>query len=574
MNEDVEQVIDNIGVGEWQSGLANAVNDTYSYAHNSLFYALVPTYYRDYALRYVKVACEWLDGYVPTIHNAASGIIATRVGSKLITGLTKQIVGEKLLFKLNDRDSKDHETLHKVGEWASEQNIIKSVYAAIGFALAIGTSLIKANIKNKNKIWWEAVRFDNCTFLSSFSGEIYDATFMIRSYADTREGKSHQQFYLVEHRFFKTYEKPELLKKADGTIVVLHKKGEKVPMVEYKAHRVNGTVNTNMMSAGVNKTSCNWSELPKEIQRMIKKDYGALRLDEPQELGLMNLGVEVLANGEIDLSVPTAYNFGESMLVGIQDDMLTYELATSYLIRDMYLGKGTVYQPKSLSMADANSMLMGSNPMRDSVLGGIGDKKIELMKGVDPNTQKVIVEQFQIRAAEWQSIKENSLRNIAVKWGMSPKILSSFLATGAAQMTATQIDSEDDMSIAFIYHTRAYFKNSLNKLLETTLNFMGIETNLTIDFASPSLINKDRLLDRVIRQREAGFIDTEEAIRTLNPDLEEEAIQRKIDKALEFEQQMQMAQINEMNDDGTFGPDNNYDDLGGANLDGTTLPIQ
>lgn len=428
MPEEVEKVVENIGVSQWQSGLACAVNDTYSYAYNSLFYALIPAYYRDYALRYIRVACEWLDGFVPSIHNAGSGIISTRVGSKLITGLTKQITGEKLLFKVNDKDTAEHDSLHVVCEWASKQNVIKAVYAAIGFALAVGTSLIKANIKNGNEIWWEAVRFDNCTFLASFSGEVYDATFMIRSYADTREGKSNQQFYLVEHRYFEVYDKPKMLKNPDGTITVLHKKGDRVPMVEYKVHRVQGTQNQHIDTPSLNRTSCNWEELPKEIKNMIKRDYSALRLDEPKEFGLSNLGVEVLTNGEIDLSVPTASNFGESMLVGIQDDMITYELATSYLIRDMYLGKGTVYQPKSLSMADTSSVLLGHDPMRDSVLNGIGDKKIEYLKGVSPDEQKTIVEQFQIRAAEWQTIKENSLRNIAVKWGMSPKILSSFLA--------------------------------------------------------------------------------------------------------------------------------------------------
>ena len=35
-----------------------------------------------------------------------------------------------------------------------------------------------------------------------------------------------------------------------------------------------------------------------------------------------------------------------------------------------------------------------------------------------------------------------------------------------------------------------------------------------------------------------------------------------------------MNEINEMNDDGTFGNENNYDDLGGKNLFGSTNPNQ
>lgn len=569
----VEKVVDNADIPAWQQGLAGAVNDTYSYANSSLFYGMMPAYYRDYAWRYVRVACQWLDGYVPSIHQSGiSGIMSTRIASKLLTGLTKQVVGEKLVFKENTRNIQDaHETLHFVSKWSQEQNIFKAVYSGIGFALATGTSLIKINKTDDGKLWWEAVRFDNCFYLSSFRNEVKEATFLIRSYADTREGKSNQQFFLVEHRYWKEYDKPLMEKQPDGTYNVIHKKGDRDALVEYQVHRVNGTAMNNVMPTQVTKTSITWQEIPQEIQKIIKNDYGALQIDKPQLLGLPNLGVEPLLNGEIDLSVPTGTNFGESMIVGIQDDLITYELASSYLVRDMYLGKGTVYVPKSLNIGD---VMLGGLQGQSNVLNGIGDAKYETIKGVSPEEQQIVVQQFQLRADEWQRIKENSLRNIAVKWSMSPKILASFLTNGQAAVTATQVDSEDDMSIAFIYHTRAYFKNSLNKLLETTLNYYGYDNNITVDFASPSLINKDRILDRTIKEMSEGLIDLDEAIRTLNPDLDEEAIQNKIDKAKKQQEQLAMAQINEMNDDGSFGESNGYDDLGGENLNGSTSPQQ
>ena len=101
---------------------------------------------------------------------------------------------------------------------------------------------------------------------------------------------------------------------------------------------------------------------------------------------------------------------------------------------------------------------------------------------------------------------------------------------------------------------------------------MGLETNLELDFASPSLINKDRLLDRTMKQLEAGFIDIDEAIRTINPDLDEEALQDKIDRAKERQQQNLIDQLTEMNQMGDFG--NNYEDMGGENLKGSTMPEQ
>ena len=570
-NESSEELmIHNAGIVEWQRGLSLAINETYNYANSSLFLGVLPAYYRDYAWRYLRPAIQWLDGYVPSLHQGGfSGIMSTRIANKLITGLCKQVVGEKLIFKPNDKtfDESTKKTLQFLSKWYNDNNVMKSVYAGIGFALGLGTSLLKANVSNMNEVWWEAVRFDNCFYLADFKNKIKEATFLIRGYADTRKDKSNSQFYLVEHRFYHTIKKANdpffklMEKQPDGSYKVVHKAGELVPMVEYQVHRVTGTTMNNTMPNITETNSLNWENIPEGVRKMIKENYSTFRVNEPKPLPFTDLGVVALLNGEIDLSVPTGTNFGESMLVGIQDDLITYEVAASYLLRDMYLGKGTVYIPKSLNLSD----VMGVGGFaRDDVMSGIGEGKIEQVNGVDPEKQSIVVQQFQIRAVEWQTVKENCLKSIAVKWGMSPKILASFLANGATQMTATQVDSEDDLSIAFIYHTRAYFKNALNQLLETTLNFYGIPNNVLIDFASPSLLNKDRLLNRVTGELQAGLIDMEDAVRTLNPDLDEEALQAKIEKAQAQQQQMMMDSMTEL------GPDGNPV-LPEDDLDGTTL---
>lgn len=555
----LDQPVDNIGVNKWLEGLALAVNQTYSFASNNLFYALIPSYYRTWGWRYCRVACQWLDGYVPSLHaGGVSGIISTRIANKLIVGLTKQIVGEKIVYRIADKkDTKALETLKWVYDWSKKANVKKAIYTGIGYSLGVGTSLIKINIKNHRDIWWESVRMDNCYYLADFTNEIQEASFVIKTYTDTRDSTkdsaNKDQFFLVEHRFYEI-SKGKIQENANG-FSVIERKGDKIPKVDYRVFRVSGTSFNDIMTARGQEKGLNWEEIPECIRKMIKKDYSALRVNEPQKLGLTNIGVEALLNGEQELGIPTASNLGESMIVGIQDDLITYELASSYLIRDMYNGKGTVYLPKSLSLND-----LGYNGVPiTNPLNGMPNSAVEMLKGVNPEEQKAIVEQFQLRAGEWQLIKENCLRNIAVKWGMSPKILASFLAVGNAQITATQIDSEDDMSIAFIYHTRSYFTEALNRLLETTLNFYGKESNVELSFASPSLINKDRILQRVQSKLETGLIDLDDAIREINPDLDEEAIQDKVERAKQQQQENMMNALTEFNDEGGFG-----------DLDGTT----
>ena len=362
------------------------------------------------------------------------------------------------------------------------------------------------------------------------------------------------------------------------------------------------------MAGSYGRSSVGWSEIPSEIRNLIKEDYGVIRINEPKPLGFANLGVEALLNDNGDISIPTGSNFGRGLIIPAQDDFIMYEVAESYAIRDMYLGKGTVYVPKNLSLgglgagaainlntsvppesqiqptpaAPGETKFDGGNvggnknpqafiPTFDNPLQGVNNK-YETIPGVDPAEQQVVVNQFNLRAQEWQMIQENCLKRIAVKWGMSPKILSSFLAQGTVQMTATQIDSEDDISIAFINQTRSNFKAAINRLLETTLNYYGRPHDVDIVFASPSIVNKDRILDRVLKKLDAGLVDIEDAIREINPDEDEETIQAKVEKAKEQQALAALAAQQEMDEFGGFG--NNYDDNGGANLKGSTSPIQ
>ena len=603
-NPNVEKTVESIGVAPWQTGLSAVVNDTYSYANSSYFCAVIAGYYRDYAFRYIRPSVQWLDGYVPAIHWGGSGIMSTRIASSLINGITKTLVGEKLIFKaLGKKDQDALDVLDFVSNWATKVNIKKAVRNAIGYTLAVGTGFLKANKRADGTVWWEGIRFDNGFYLANASNEVQDASFLLRSYTDTRKDGSSRQFYLVEHRFYR--KRKPLIKKVEDPVTgkisyqTIKDNGYDA-MVEYRVHFASSQSLNNMMSTYEgDKSTVGWSEIPKEIRRAIKNDYALIRIDEPTHLGFPNLGVEVLLNDEGDISLPTGSNFGRGLIVPVIDDFIIYEIAEAYMLRDMYNGKGTVYVPKALNLgslgagmpdiqlkatpiadgqirSDGATVMKNPNPTASqptgmSPLEGMSDK-YEVIPGTNPEDQAVVVNQFDLRADQWQTIQENTLRRIAIKWGMSPKVLASFLAQGTVQMTATQIDSEDDISIAFINDKRANFIGAINRLLETTLNFYGKPTNVEVQFASPSLVNKDRILDRVIKKLQAGLCTLDDAIREINPDLDEKTLQAKVDELKAEQLKQQLAALTEMNQEGGFG--NNYDDLGGENLQGSTVPAQ
>ena len=606
----VETQVEPLAISTWQGSVASAVNQTYSYSNSALFCAAISGYNKDYAYRYVLTAVQWMDGFVPRIHWDGSGIMSTHIAGSLINGLARTIVGEKLVFRIKGEKNKDSmATLNFVSNWALTNNIKRAVKNGIAFAEGIGTALLKANVraitKEEKKIWWEAVRFDNAFFLADTSGEVHDAEFLLRPYVDTRnvnqaKGKV-TQFYLTEHRYYEV-SKGKIQQNTDGSFTTVEKKGDRIPMVEYRIHRAEGLSLNNTMPSGIGRSSIGWSEVPKQIQKLIKRDYSFIRVNEPEKLPFADsLGVEVLVNDDGDVSIPTGSQFGRSLIVPIVDDLVMYEVGEAYALRDMYLGKGTVYVPRAMSMGDINNMPVpqrigdgapqgnGNDFTSDATTHNGSPKNIqqnvivanplntmsdkyEQIPGVNAEDQQVNIAQFNLRPQEWQMIQENALKRIAIKWGMSPKIMASFLAQGQVQQTATQIDSEDDISIAFIEQARAIFKEPINRLLETTLNFYGKPHNVDVKFASPSIVNKDRILDRTLKKLDAGLIDIEEAIRETNPDLDEETLQARIDAAKTQQEIQALAMQTEMNNEGGF--DNNFDDLGGENLKGSTSPIQ
>ena len=73
-----------------------AVNQTFTYANNSMFYAQVnPTYY-DYYNRIVKLNLQWFDGYVFGLHNQLNGVLSTRIATAIVNGIISNVFSNKL----------------------------------------------------------------------------------------------------------------------------------------------------------------------------------------------------------------------------------------------------------------------------------------------------------------------------------------------------------------------------------------------------------------------------------------------------------------------------------------------
>lgn len=543
------------------NAIAKAINETHRYNINLGWITEVDSYYKQYIYNYLLPAFQWLSGTLLTLHtDNGQAIISTNFGKCLMYYLGDQVAGEKLFFKPVLKTGGATLDVAKANNWAEDTNFQSAVTKGVILSLATGTSLLKVNVSEDGEPWVESVRLDNAYFLTDFRGKVVSAKFLIRNYVNTlTDKKENDQFYLVEERYYKS----EAAKIIDTGKTFIAQKANKVPYVKYSI--VRAAPQSNQVQ-GVNLAgqTLDWKQTPEAIRKMIKRDYNAIIIGEEQRLNLPNIGVELLTNDHGDVSHPIDIGFGRSLLIDIESDLITYDIACSYKIRDMYLGKGTLYVPSGLSLGSIVQDVTGNGTLDEQM----GDKPVELVPGVDPENQQYIVVQFKLRADEWQQIINDSMKNISGKLGIPPKILNAALATyGGA--TATQIDSEDDAGLAFIYQHRHYFRGAVNRIAKTCFKVLGLENEIDVEFGSPSIINKDRLINRNIKLYQSGLISAEEAVRNINPDDDETSLLPKIKSAEDREDLALDMGMNPINDK-AVSISTSESPLGNDNYKGTT----
>lgn len=544
--------VENIGksITEGQSYASFGVNQTYSYADNSIFYALVNSAYRDYYYRNVKINLEWYDGYVVGWHNVKNGIYSTRIATSIVDGVANQVMGKTITFKKADKTS-DNKTLDFISnQWAKNCNAIENFFTSAHYTYATGTSLLKLNQSGKD-IRLEPLRNDYFYYETDFKGNVIDATCFVKAYMNTNSSNIANEeinYFIVEHRCYRTMKKGEVIsyfdqKENKEVSKIFECNKSNVPTVCYEVHRYTGqaTQNVNMAQVKVEK-GLKWQDIPKDIQNIIKSDYSAIRVNEPISLPFADLGC-VLVQRARDTSIPNV-NVGTSLLTNIRAYLQEYELANAFSVRDMWNGQGQVGVPKQLTNADINRV--GGTTIYD-------DNKMnyQLFEG-DPDKQKPVITQFELRVQEWAIKKDDILKKIATTIGMSPKIIASYLSDSSMQKTATQIDSDDDSVIAFVERERGSFERAFNRVLKQVCRFYCLSDTVEVKFGTPSLISQETLIKNADFLYQNGYINLRDALSRMNPDATESQLDELEKNAKERQEEIKNEQPSELNDYGNF----------------------
>lgn len=531
-----------------QSYASLGVNQTYSFIDNSSFYAFVNKGVQDYYFRNVRINLQWYDGFVQGWHNVQNGIFSTRIAHSLVDGVANQVYGKRLSFK-NGANTNDKKALDFIrNSWAKDTNVSEVFRTACKFAYATGTTLLKLNQTSKNELWCEAVRNDYFYYETNFKGELKDFTCFVKSYMNTNNDQVN--YFIVEHRCFKDITSGSKVRFYDPNLnqerTQIYEKVEKdVPIVEYQIHTYKGGALSNVNTSAMNlQKGLNYTDVPKKVREMIKADYGAIRFNEPMRLPFnKHLGAVLVLRGR-DTTTPNIY-VGASLLNDIRSDLEEYELAFAFSVRDMWNGQGQVGVPKNLTMGDVQHQqgysfegVFGRNTMNYQLFPG------------DPDKQKPVITQFELRGDQWSAKCDYTLKRIATKIGMSPKIIASYLGDANIQKTATQINSDDDSVIAFVENERSYFESGFNKIIDLVLKHYGYADKVEIKFGNPSLINQEVTIKNADFLYQQGYANLRDTLAMINPDADETQLDELERKAKERQEEIIK---NEPTDIDTFG---------------------
>ena len=519
------------------------------WTNHSSFYAIYPKYYYSFANFWLRKWLQWYDGFVPGVHDGRSGILSTRLGTTLCRRLAEQVFGGGLLYSADKQLPESKDALEFVsGRLNDGIDLQGSVLKAIMLCSAGGTAYLKTNVDSKKDTWVDSYRADQAFADIDYSGKVIRAKFLIARYTKTvpNQERNEQNFYVVEERFYATeYDNKQYKKKYRDKIqqlLVAPQLEVGRPYVVYKVYRLQGQVNDFNESVNIGR-ELEWEEIPEEQRASIKESFGAIRLNLPQKLPFIDIGVDMLKWTSFISNLPQL-PFGESALACVQAYLYEYDFMNSCMNTDFYLGRGRVLVPKSLQ-SPVNRATTGGNVFNK----GLDDflyTKVEYASTEDKKPEPV---QFDIRSQEWLNSRNHLIENIATAMGISPSTIASYLNDSSAR-TAREISSEESATALYVENRRRLFVKPLNDMLRRILLFYGYPDCITIKFSKSGQTNTTLLTENTVAQYNAGLISQYQAVKNLNPDATEEELQNELSRINSDRQAQEEAQSNlfEQND--------------------------
>lgn len=492
----------------WMQGAAFNAYKTYTFVNNSVFYASLPSYYREFMVRFVQNPLYWVDGWCPYFHNADKGVMSSRLAGAIVDRVAKKVSGSRIMYKtigkVSDTDG-INDSKEEICKWSDKYHFESVIKTAIRYAAAAGTSLLKLNKNSDGDLWGEAVRFDRfLPGVDASTGKVIELKCFLYTNVQmiNDDDKKTNAYSLIEHRYFGKYRKVET-----GEVI------ENAPIVEYTINRLFGSITNNEFNL---QSNCKaervlFKNLPKEVRKSILDNYGTLIFDAPILLPFKDwLGCELVKWTEDITGIPQM-PFGESLVNKIIPYLQEYDYLTSVMGTEMYLGRGRVLIPKGFDSGRNADGLAGG---WDNALDGGMFIKLPFVKPEDAKPEPI---QFEVRAEQLSKMRNTILEAISVNIGISPSTLAPFLQDSSAR-TAREVSTEENETACFVADTRSILETPINEVLRRVCLYYQLPDIIGIRWSQAGLSNPFMTTEMVTQLMSSGLISRRNAIAMLNPD--------------------------------------------------------
>lgn len=493
---------------------------TYAPIIREQFYALVPAQFKYYYYNVIRRCIYWYHGYVPEVHKAAAGIFATGIGNSIVHEVSKLVIGGRVFFANKYKEASNtgnplnpkNSTLKEFNQWSDKYAFQDTIKTWIEFAAAGGTAALCSYIDSERNLVTQAYRIDQFFHEVDFSGRVMSFTLFNGAYtAKTSNGEGRGadevNYYILERRYYDENMKPKM---------------------KMCVHSQFGNVATGESFDLSQTTELKWENIPNRIKKMLSRDFPGIKFGIEQDINFTkDLGVFILKWTTTN-RIPSV-KLGESVLLNVVGYLYEYENAESYMMTDLYIGRGKVYVPEE-----------GRNPTQQyggaySGFDTIVNTKLAMRNWQD---QKPFSIQFELRAEEWSRTRNAISEKIASAIGVSGSDLFSYLRDiSGGSKTATQIAAESQKTISYIEEKRSIIINAISPFVNLWKEFYREPDEITVRFSSQNMVNKMVTIDEIRMKKEIGT-SIYDLYKELYPDYDDEQINEMVQRSIAEKKQM------------------------------------
>lgn len=449
---------------------------------DDLFFSVVDTSMH-HAYNTIMRWMQWSNGYVPTWHQTYT---TTHLGRAIIQMLTNKIFDTGIKFEYTGDDKG---TLGWIADSYNEQSGFEDALKQVAeYGQGSGTAVLKADVDAFGELVWSAVRQDR--FHLTWSGnKIVKASLYVSVLNGTFNT---QRLILVEDRYFDEQMKP---------------------VYKYYIRVMNQSSNTNTWSMGSLIDSLD--TLKGDTRTYVVQKLGNKQLGVAYPFPMDHLGVYCYINS-ITSAMFAGLHLGDSTLANAIELLAGYDKTYTLMMIDLANGRGQVLMPDDmLPQIDGQStdqMYAYFSAMQQMLQTTIF-KKIPY---ANPEDQKPISIQFELRAAEWNQSLRTQLEEILLRVMASPSSIAPHLSDSSMK-TATEINALEHNTVNYINDKRTILRKIANRALKDVLKFYQKTGTTFVMFNAAGLNNDQQRSEKAISEFNAGVRSKKSTIRECNP---------------------------------------------------------